>query len=202
MKLPKVRMILASAIFACAGMALPAFAQTAQQDLQQYIKSHPELQSNPGLMSNPNYLARHPDLGHWLSTHPNVAPGRYRDGAWDSRYQWHNEDWWHHNDRTGFTSIIMIGTRNIRIGPTTATMTTPIDGGSANGGCSIIRTGSRNIIRVGRPPTGEPMTVTKGPTGTDTPMGITRTTEMGTTTAIPGMGITTTIDPALRSLLG
>lgn len=98
MKLRRAQIILASAICACAGMVLPAFAQTAQQDLQQYIKSHPELQSNPGLMSNSNYLARHPDLRHWLAIHPNVAPGRYRNGAWDSRYQWHDEDWWHHND--------------------------------------------------------------------------------------------------------
>jgi hypothetical protein len=98
MKSLKLRIILASAIFACAGLAMPAFAQTAQQDLPEYIKDHPELQTNPALMSNPNYLARHPDLRHWLDTHPQVAPGRYRNGAWDSRYQWHDEDWWHRND--------------------------------------------------------------------------------------------------------
>jgi hypothetical protein len=98
MKSLKLRIILASAIFACVGLAMPAFAQTAQQDLQEYIKDHPELQTNPALMSNPNYLSNHPDLRHWLGTHPQVAPGRYRNGAWDSRYQWHDEDWWHRND--------------------------------------------------------------------------------------------------------
>jgi hypothetical protein len=96
----RLRSILASATIACIGFAAPTFAQTAQQDLQQYMKSHPELQQNPSLMNNPTYLSHHQDLAHWLSTHPQVNRGRYGSGmgAWDSNHQWRDADWWHRNN--------------------------------------------------------------------------------------------------------
>ena len=90
--------IAAAALFCVLGVA-PVFAQSARQDLQEYINDHPELQKNPSLINNPNYLARHPKLNHFLQTHPNVDRKRYgRMGAYDHNHQWRDADWWHQND--------------------------------------------------------------------------------------------------------
>ena len=76
----KFRTFLITTAISCAlGAAAPAFAQTAQQDLQQYVNSHPELQANPSLMNNPTYRANHPDLNHFLETHPQVDRQRLRE---------------------------------------------------------------------------------------------------------------------------
>jgi hypothetical protein len=100
----KVRAFLITAALGCAlGAAAPAFAQTAQQDLQQYVNSHPELQANPSLMNNPTYRANHPDLNHFLETHPQVDRQRYgSSGAYDRNHVWRNSDWWHHNHNNSY----------------------------------------------------------------------------------------------------
>jgi len=97
----KFRTFLISTALSCVlGAAAPAFAQTAQQDLQQYLNSHPELQANPSLMNNPTYRSNHPDLNHFLQTHPQVDRRGYgTSGAYDRDHVWRNSDWWHHNDR-------------------------------------------------------------------------------------------------------
>jgi len=94
----KISTIIASSFLLCALGVAPAFAQTAQQDLEQYIKSHPELEQNPSLLNNPRYLADHPDLQHFLATHPNVDRQRYGFGAYDPQHQWRDEHWWHDHD--------------------------------------------------------------------------------------------------------
>ncbi len=77
----------------------PAFAQTAQQTMEDYINAHPELQQNPSLINDPRYQATHPGLRHFLDAHPNVDRARYgRMGAYDQNHQWRNSDWWHQND--------------------------------------------------------------------------------------------------------
>jgi hypothetical protein len=100
----KFRTFLITTALGCAlGAAAPAFAQTAQQDLQQYVNSHPELQANPSLMNNPTYRANHPDLNHFLETHPQVDRQRYgTNGAYDRNHVWRNSDWWHHNDHNWY----------------------------------------------------------------------------------------------------
>src|SRR5260370_29184691 len=77
----KICTIIATATLGCVLSVTAAFAQTAQQDLQQYISSHPELQQNPGLMNNPTYRANHPDLNRFLQNHPQVDRQRYRNGG-------------------------------------------------------------------------------------------------------------------------
>jgi len=90
---------IATTALVCALGIAPAFAQTAEQDLQQYEKSHPELEQNPSLMNNPAYLEHHPDLAHWLSMHPQFDRSRYGHmGAYDQNHQWRDADWWHQND--------------------------------------------------------------------------------------------------------
>jgi hypothetical protein len=86
----------AAVIYALSGAT--SYAQTAQQDLEQYINSNPELRADPNLINNPRYLAAHPQLQHFLETHPNVDRARYRDGAFDNDHQWRDADWWHQND--------------------------------------------------------------------------------------------------------
>jgi hypothetical protein len=100
----KFRAFLITAALGCAlGAAAPAFAQTAQQDLQQYVNSHPELQANPSLMNNPTYRANHPDLNHFLETHPQVDRQRYgSSGAYDRNHEWRNSDWWHHHHNNSY----------------------------------------------------------------------------------------------------
>jgi hypothetical protein len=95
----KIRTIISATALLCAiGMA-PAFAQTAQQDLEQYVNSHPELKANPSLMNDPRYLASHPDLNHFLETHPQVDRARYGQyGAYDEHHHWHRAEWWHKHD--------------------------------------------------------------------------------------------------------
>ena len=70
----KIRAIFATTALVIGLAVAPASAQTAEQDMQQYMSSHPALQQNPSLMNNPNYLASHPDLSHFLQTHPQVDP--------------------------------------------------------------------------------------------------------------------------------
>ncbi len=96
----KICTIIVSAALACALGAVPAFAQTAQQDMEQYISSHPELQQNPSLIHNPNYLDHHRDLAHFLQTHPNLNRQGNWTGAYDQDHVWRNEDWWHTNNPT------------------------------------------------------------------------------------------------------
>jgi hypothetical protein len=86
----------AALIFALGGAT--CYAQTAQQDLEQYINSNPELRADPNLINNPRYLAAHPQLQHFLDTHPNVDRARYRGGAFDNDRQWRDADWWHQHD--------------------------------------------------------------------------------------------------------
>jgi hypothetical protein len=95
----KIRTIISATALLCAiGMA-PAFAQTAQQDLEQYVNSHPELKANPSLMNDPRYLANHPDLNHFLETHPQVDRARYgHSGAYDQHHHWRRASWWHEHD--------------------------------------------------------------------------------------------------------
>jgi hypothetical protein len=64
--------IVATVALACGLSVTPAFAQTAEQDLQQYMSNHPALQANPSLMNNPTYLADHPDLRNFIANHPQV----------------------------------------------------------------------------------------------------------------------------------
>jgi hypothetical protein len=96
------RLILASMAFAGLGFAMPALAQApapeAEAVLQQYIASHPEVQRNPSLLDNPSYLSAHPDIGHFIQTHPYVRQQTMRMGAYDTNHQWRDEDWWHKND--------------------------------------------------------------------------------------------------------
>ena len=98
----KFRIILAGAVLACACWTMPALAQApapeAEAVLQQYIANHPEVKRNPSLLSNPAYLNSHPDIAHFIQTHPAVLRQIGRMGAYDSNHQWRDEDWWHKND--------------------------------------------------------------------------------------------------------
>jgi hypothetical protein len=98
----KFRMILASAALACVGFGTPALAQEpapqAEAVLQEYIASHPEVRRNPSLLSDPGYLSGHPEIAHFLRTHPYVRRQTLRMGAWDTQHQWRDPDWWHEND--------------------------------------------------------------------------------------------------------
>jgi hypothetical protein len=95
----KLRTSIATTVLVCSLGVAPAFAQTAAQDIQQYMSTHPELQQNPSLMNNPTYLARHPDLTRWLERHPQFDRGRYGHmGAYDRHHEWREADWWHQND--------------------------------------------------------------------------------------------------------
>src|SRR5580704_6362003 len=96
----KIRTIVATASLGCALSVGTAFAQTAQQDLQQYIKSHPELQQNPGLMNNPTYRANHPDLNRFLENHPQVDR-HGSGGAYDRNDALRDSGWGHQNDPRG-----------------------------------------------------------------------------------------------------
>jgi hypothetical protein len=80
----KIRTIIVTTALVCGLGVAPALAQTEQQDLQQYVSSHPALEQNPSLMNDPRYLASHPDLNHFLQTHPQVDSRRY--GVNDPRY--------------------------------------------------------------------------------------------------------------------
>jgi hypothetical protein len=99
----KIRTIIATTALFCGLGVAPAFTQTAQQDLEQYISNHPALQQNPSLMNDPKYLASHPDLSHFLQTHPQVDAQRHltynhgygannqqygRSGAGDQQHRW------------------------------------------------------------------------------------------------------------------
>jgi hypothetical protein len=98
----KICTIIATATLGCVLSVTAAFAQTAQQDLQQYISSHPELQQNPGLMNNPTYRANHPDLNRFLQNHPQVDRQRYGNGgAYGHNGGWRDGDWRHQNDPQG-----------------------------------------------------------------------------------------------------
>jgi hypothetical protein len=81
----KIRTIIATSALVLGLGVAPAFAQTAEQDMQQYISSHPALQQNPSLMNNPSYLASHPDLSHFLQAHPQVDPHRIGGSAYNQR---------------------------------------------------------------------------------------------------------------------
>ena len=98
----KLRLILASAAIACLGFGAPVFAQTpapqAEAVLQDFIASHPEVQRDPSLLNNPAYLAAHPKMAHFLETHRYLRAQTMRMGAYDSRHQWRDADWWHRND--------------------------------------------------------------------------------------------------------
>jgi hypothetical protein len=98
----KFRSFLAIMAFACVGFAMPALAQApapqAEADLQQYISKHHEVQRNPSLLNNPEYLRNHPDLAHFIETHPNIQRQTMRMGAYDSNHQWRDPDWWHQNN--------------------------------------------------------------------------------------------------------
>jgi len=98
----KFQMILASAAIACMGFGIPAFAQApapqTETMLQDYIRTHPEVQRDPALFNNPAYLSQHPGLARFLQNHPYAELQTERMGAYDQNHQWRNADWWHNND--------------------------------------------------------------------------------------------------------
>jgi hypothetical protein len=92
--------ILVFASLVCAGFAAPAFAQSAQvqAQYQHYLNTHPELRANPGLINDPAWRSNHQGLVHWLNQHPNMRNRAMWMGDYDNSHQWHNEDWWYHNN--------------------------------------------------------------------------------------------------------
>jgi hypothetical protein len=104
--------ILVFASLVCAGFVAPAFAQSAQvqAQYQHYLNTHPELRANPGLINDPAWRSNHQGLVHWLNQHPNMRNRAMWMGDYDNSHQWHNEDWWYHNNpnwiiRTGCVAI-------------------------------------------------------------------------------------------------
>lgn len=98
----KFRMILASAAIASIGFGTPVFAQSSaaltETQLQDYIRTHPEVQRDPSLFDNPAYLREHPTLARFLETHPDARAQVMRMGDYDSGHHWRDADWWHQHD--------------------------------------------------------------------------------------------------------
>jgi hypothetical protein len=99
----KIKVILISFVIAGAALAGFAFAQApnpaAEAQWQRYLANHPGAAA--GLANNPGYLANHPGRAQWLQQHPDVASyARHQGeiGGWDRRDQWHDRNWWVHND--------------------------------------------------------------------------------------------------------
>ena len=95
--------ILIFASLVCAGFA-PAFSQSAQDEaqFQRYVNAHPglraDLRKDPNLVNDPYWLSKHQGFVGWLNQHPNMRNQAFSMGAYDNNHQWHNADWWHHND--------------------------------------------------------------------------------------------------------
>ena len=99
----RIRRVLVSFAIASAICAGSAFAQTpnpkAEKQWQQFLTKHPNAQA--GLVNDPKYLAKHPGMAQWLGEHPSVsayARQQGQIGGWDARNQWHDRNWWVHND--------------------------------------------------------------------------------------------------------
>lgn len=91
----------------CGAFATPAFAQNAAAEsyFQKYLAANPEVARNPGLMSDPRWLNAHPAFHKFLENHPDIAAqahsmaaGRGAYGAYDTRHQWHDSNWWATNN--------------------------------------------------------------------------------------------------------
>jgi hypothetical protein len=102
----KIRVLLVSLTTAGVMFAGTALAQVtpksrAETQWQQFLTKHPNVQA--GLVNDPGYLAKHPGMAKWLQQHPGVSSyARQQDqiGGWDKKNQWHDRDWWCHNDPT------------------------------------------------------------------------------------------------------
>jgi len=101
----RIRRVLVSFAIASAICTGSAFAQApnpkAEKQWQQFLTKHPKVQA--GLVNDSKYLAKHPGMAQWLGEHPSVsayARQQGQIGGWDARNQWHDRNWWVHNDPT------------------------------------------------------------------------------------------------------
>jgi len=93
---------IAIAILGCALFAGVALAQPnpeAEAEWQRYLANHPQVRAD--LINDPHYLSKNPGVANWLHLHPKVyeyARQQGQIGGWDAHNQWHDRDWWMHND--------------------------------------------------------------------------------------------------------
>jgi len=98
-----IRVFLVSITIAGAMFAGTALAQApkspSETQWQQFLAKHPNVQA--GLVNDPKYLAKHNGIAKWLKDHPAVsayASQQNQIGGWDKNNQWHDRNWWVHND--------------------------------------------------------------------------------------------------------
>jgi hypothetical protein len=77
----------------------PAFAGSGQAEYDRFMSKHPKVAANPNLLNDPHYLAKHPDVREFMNQHPNLHHEAAEQGAYGANHQWHNRDWWAHNDK-------------------------------------------------------------------------------------------------------
>jgi hypothetical protein len=99
----KIRVLLVSLTLVGAIFARTALAQApnpvAEAQWQRYLARHPDAQA--GLANDQNYLAKNRGMAKRLQEHPAVAANARRQrqvGGWDKSNQWHDRNWWAHND--------------------------------------------------------------------------------------------------------
>lgn len=99
----KIRIFLVSLTIAGAMFAGTVRAQVpktaAETQWQQFLTKHPNAQA--GLVNDPGYLSKHHGMAKWLQEHPAVsayARQQNQIGGWDKKNQWHDRNWWVHND--------------------------------------------------------------------------------------------------------
>lgn len=103
----KIKNFALSALLGCAMLGAPtlvkpAFAQrpAAQAEFDRYLAKHPNIRNHPELMNDPTWLREHPNFRQFRANHPKIAREARGMGDYDKRHQWHDRNWWVHNNRS------------------------------------------------------------------------------------------------------